>query len=273
MATETEVWEAVESARQLPYGSDRAELLEHAVDLADQLGDQHLQVDTRNQLAEAYAFGDCGPHEFTVQAWLLNALDRADPPLTSAQRRLVLWQCKWTMERALSVTSIPLDVMHRTFDDVERRYRAEGESEQPAAKFQLLLARDTADRKTIEHWITAWRTSARNSLSDCATCDADLDARIMAEDGDVAGASRASSRPSRAGVPAPRSPTPDSRERWTGMPAPGCSPRQNARTSRAGGWSRTGRTTRRTLSATWCSSFAPGRSSGRWPCCCRASRG
>ena len=188
MATETEVWEAVESARQLPYGSDRAELLEHAVDLADQLGDQHLQVDTRNQLAEAYAFGDCGPHEFTVQAWLLNALDRADPPLTSAQRRLVLWQCKWTMERALSVTSIPLDVMHRTFDDVERRYRAEGESDQPAAKFQLLLARDTADRETIEHWTTAWRTSPRSSLSDCATCDADLDARIMAEDGDVAGA-------------------------------------------------------------------------------------
>ena len=190
MVTEHDIRQALDAAADLPYGPERAVVTENAVGLADELGSPWWQVEARVQLASAYTYGDCGPHEFTVQAWLLAALDRADPPLDAQHRHTVLWQCKWAMERALETSTIPLDVMRRTFDDVERRYRAEGESDQPAAKYQLLLARDTADEATVGAWATRWRTSPRSGMSDCDACDALDDAKIRADDGDPVGALR-----------------------------------------------------------------------------------
>jgi hypothetical protein len=182
MTAEPDVLAALDAAKALPFDMSRVTAAERAVALADDLGRMEHQLAARLLLTEAYYHVPSGPHEFPAYAWLLAALDSGVPD--DAQRHQILWHAKWAMSRMIDTPDIPLDVVRRTYDDIERRYRAEGYTDNAYAQHRTRLALDTEGRAEVDHWLAVWRGAPRDDMSDCLPCESRALATVLAGRGD-----------------------------------------------------------------------------------------
>jgi tetratricopeptide (TPR) repeat protein len=182
MTAEPDVLAALDAAKALPFDMSRVTAAERVVALADDLGLMEHQLAARLLLTEAYYHVPSGPHEFPAYAWLLAALDSGVPD--DAQRHQILWHAKWAMSRMIDTPDIPLDVVRRTYDDIERRYRAEGYTDNAYAQHRTRLALDTEGRAEVDHWLAVWRGAPRDEMSDCLPCESRALATVLAARGD-----------------------------------------------------------------------------------------
>ncbi|GGF46669.1 hypothetical protein GCM10011519_20820 [Marmoricola endophyticus] len=199
MSSVVEVEQLLRVADALPPGEEQVAAAERALDSARHLegaAGVGLQVQARINLVAAYDASRPGERELPHIAWLLSALADGDGHgaadvsgvLTDRQRFEILWECRFALQRTRRTTTLPLPLVLRVYADIERRYRAERVSPNLFAKYRALLARDIDDPAVFDRWLSVWRRSPRDELSDCAVCDIATDARFLAEAGDLQGA-------------------------------------------------------------------------------------
>lgn len=185
MTTVGEVWNLLEECHDLPVGPEQVQACERAVGLADLTGDLCMQVDARLALSEAYVFGDPGPHFYPVISWLLTTLDEASDTIGPARRESIHWHLKWAVHTMLYTPDISREVLLRTHQDVEERFRAEGNGRHAIAMAHASVAYYLGGDEELAAAVARYRTVPRDAMSDCEVCCARIDARMSARLGDI----------------------------------------------------------------------------------------
>lgn len=166
-----------ESAR-LPRGRDQVEVLQRAADLADSLGDLDRAFDIRLDLVEATYVTEQAILGLSTYAWLIARLD-AEPERFEHRRQSLGWVAKWMPGYARKHPKVPAERLIALVDDLERRHVAEGSGRRQAIAVRMRLVLEAGLGPDLEELLVDWRASARTSLTDCAMCEADLEADVL----------------------------------------------------------------------------------------------
>lgn len=156
-------------ADELPNGPTKVALLEEATRLADSLNDVHLGYGTRMELIQAATFSGRPDLLIVHFAWCLAQYDKTPDEFYAHD---LLWRYKWVIGNSFSFPEISRAQIASMLEDLKRRYRANGSG--LSAYWQL--RRDgmvsMGDRKAAHTAHVKLRKCRRDSLSDCAACQA-----------------------------------------------------------------------------------------------------
>ncbi|GIH07178.1 hypothetical protein Rhe02_52450 [Rhizocola hellebori] len=171
MTTADEVHELIHRSWNTPDGAGRIVLAEQALVRAESLGNPDLEFSARLAATSAYYQG--GEPSKAIMTFARNLADYdADPGRRSAEdERLLLWQFKFAISAMSRFPEIPLDKTVAVLNDMERRYRAGGQSLQAVYAYRHSVAAHLGDTRTVDHWYRMWDTAPRDRNSDCRGCD------------------------------------------------------------------------------------------------------
>ncbi|MFC3503536.1 hypothetical protein ACFOOK_21535 [Micromonospora krabiensis] len=169
--SEDDLWRLLREVNGMPYGAGQIAALEQLLRRVDAADDRHLAFTTRMQATTAYIYGGEPAKSFVTFSWCLSEFDRDPQPYHARHARQLLWHFKYMVNGMLTFPEVPLDRTYAVLDDMERRYRAGGQSLQAVHKHRFRVADHIGDTEAAAHWYRLWQTTPRDDLSDCAGCD------------------------------------------------------------------------------------------------------
>jgi tetratricopeptide (TPR) repeat protein len=186
LPTETmDVYDLIDQSYDLPEGSsERLELVERAVALADSLNDLELSCHARNELIEVSEYGGYPEKAMVAYAWLLATFDKHGEESTGLDEYDILWKYKWIINDLWGFPAISHKQIEGMFADFEERLRKGGYGLRTLYYFKLKYAWHRRDEKEMATLYKKWQSSKRDSLSDCTACEADFHVSYLAECGD-----------------------------------------------------------------------------------------
>ena len=178
----------LDDASDLDHTPAQVAILERAVDLADSHNDLDLSYQARSALVESASFSGRPDVAMVAFSRLIAAYDAHPGRFDSFQ---FLWQYKWVLGFAPEFPTIAQDQLDELYDDMKRRYKAEGST----LHAYWTLRRDNAD--TTGRAADGKKAHAKliatkaDHLSNCAACVQDGSVAYLASIGDDAGALKA----------------------------------------------------------------------------------
>jgi hypothetical protein len=171
----------LEDASVLPYGSTKVAVLEEAVRLADAQDDLELGFRARESLVTAAEFSGAPEKALVAFTWQLAQCDRFPGRFDEWH---VLWQYKWIVVSLPAFPHVPRERIESAIIDLETRYAPFGAGPRAGYKLRWRVARGMGQLAECRRWLDAWRDTRRDSLSDCAACDAaeEIEARLAMGD-------------------------------------------------------------------------------------------
>lgn len=165
MATsETEIWQLLNRAFELPEGPLQVSLLDAAVRKADALGDLRLQLDARlNLITGAFCAGD-GDKLFVSLTWCLGQ-SKETPDLIPWNT--LLWQCKHALSFCTSYPHISLTEIDQLSQDVLDRYQQHGASQRGPLSFICRNYTSLGQLKKGEAYFKQWRAAPHDYYTEC----------------------------------------------------------------------------------------------------------
>jgi hypothetical protein len=171
MKTADELWEFLEQARTLPHGAAQIALVEQMLPHVDAAGDPDLAFTTRLLATNAYVYGGEPAKAFVSFSWCVSDFDRNPGPHHQPRKHTLLWQFKAMVYAMTNFPEIPLSRTRAVLDDMERRYREDGNRLQAVYKHRYLVAQHVGELTEADRWYERWQAAPRDSLSDCIGCD------------------------------------------------------------------------------------------------------
>lgn len=185
---EEQIEDLLDEAGDLDHGPVQLAILERTVDLADAHNNLDLSFEVRSRLVESASFSGRPDVAMVAFSWMIATYD-ANPG--RFDRYQFLWQYKWVLGFAPEFPTIGQDQLDELYDDMKRRYKAEGST----LHAYWTLRRDNAD--TMGRVADGKKAHAKliatkqDHLSNCAACVQDGSVAYLASIGDDAGALKA----------------------------------------------------------------------------------
>ena len=185
---EKQIEDLLAEAGGLEHGPVQLAIIERAVDLADSHGDLDLSFEARSSLVESASFSGRPDVALVAFSWLSAKFDEHPGRFNSYQ---FLWQYKWILGFAPDFPTIGRDQLDELYDDMKRRYKAEGST----LHAYWTIRRDNApslgsDAEGKKAHAKLMKTG-EDHLSNCAACVQDGTVGYFAGIGDDAGALKA----------------------------------------------------------------------------------
>ncbi|WP_062433100.1 tetratricopeptide repeat protein [Herbidospora daliensis] len=166
-----DVHELIDQARALPYGEAKTALLETALRHAETSGDHALTWAVRMELTEAYQYGAEHAKAFAAFARCLADHDAEPGGFGEWSVHQLLWHFKWIVGDLRRFPEVPLARTHQMLDDMERRYRENGDGLHAVWAARCAHAAHLGDYPAADELYHRWTTTPRDMLSDCEGCD------------------------------------------------------------------------------------------------------
>ena len=125
-----ELWGLLGEAYRMPYGAAQIALVEQVIRHADALGDRELAYQSRILATTAYTYGGEVAKSFVTFSWCLSDFDRDPAPFHARTKHELFWHFKYMVSALTKFPEVPLARTHAVLDDMERRYREAGHSQQ-----------------------------------------------------------------------------------------------------------------------------------------------
>ena len=178
-----ELWGLLGEAYRMPYGAAQIALVEQVIRHADALGDRELAYQSRILATTAYTYGGEVAKSFVTFSWCLSDFDRDPAPFHARTKHELFWHFKYMVSALTKFPEVPLARTHAVLDDMERRYREAGHSQQTVHKHRYLVARHVGLKDEADRFYEQWNTTPRDALSDCVGCDPSAQVTYLAERG------------------------------------------------------------------------------------------
>ena len=183
-----QIQEFLGEAEGFGHGPTQLALVERAVELADSLGDAEVAFYVRMELVEAATFAGRTDLAMIAFSWLLTKYDENPEEHDGYQ---LLWRYKWILENVADFPNIEKAQIEALYDDMKRRYKAEGSTLHAYWAIRrnnaLIMGDATAAKKADAKLLT----TPRDHLSNCPACVQDEQVEYCVFVGDDAGAIRA----------------------------------------------------------------------------------
>lgn len=166
-----EIFDLIDEANDLPYGTTRTALNERAVRLADAADDVEIGFDARIEFIESAVFGGEAEKAFAAFSWCAAKVD-AFPDYFPDGGFDLLWTYKWIALSLSDFPSITLEQIQATLDEMKSRYEKFGISLRPYhmewASIGIQIGKDRAFVR--EHFQKAMLLET-DDLADCEACE------------------------------------------------------------------------------------------------------
>ncbi|GAA4771673.1 hypothetical protein [Microbacterium gilvum] len=182
----------LDEAEGLPVGPEERALLDEAVRLADEAGEEELAYRARMLLTpSAHMAGDTDAMLASF-GWCVGKHD-ADPvrfPVDPGVHVDLLFQYKWMASRLASNSRFPRERVAAIHDDMERRYRESGVGQTGVLQSKHDVALLLGDVEAAGRFVAERDTLERDEYSHCEACVRSSDASFAQLQGDDAEAIR-----------------------------------------------------------------------------------
>ncbi|WP_316573066.1 hypothetical protein [Nocardia canadensis] len=169
--TVDDLWRLLAQAGNMPYGDSKDALLEQVLRHADAGGHTDLAFRTRMRLITAYAQGMSPAKLFVPFARCLADYDRDPGAYEEWVASALRWDFKFAVRAMTNFPEVPKDRALAALDQMEQRYRLEGQSLHAVHAYRHYVAEHLGDLAEAERWYERWCTTPRDENSDCAGCD------------------------------------------------------------------------------------------------------
>ncbi|MFI0419814.1 hypothetical protein [Spongiactinospora sp. 9N601] len=166
-----EVHELIQRAAGTPYGQAKTAVLERALGLAEALRDRDLALQVRLDLTSAYQHGAEPAKSFATFTRCLAEYDAEPGRFGEWETHYLLWQFKWITSSMIRFPEVPLRRAQDALTEMESRYQKAGAGLHAVYAQRCYLAQHLGDKEAADEWFHRWRTTPRDSLSDCEGCD------------------------------------------------------------------------------------------------------
>ena len=154
-------------AEDLDHGPVQLALVERAVELADVHNELDVSFHARMTLVEAAIFSDRPDIALVAFSWLLSKFDAEPDRFDSFQ---LLWSYKWILGHAANFPSITKDRIDELFDDMKRRYKAEGSTLHAYWSLRRDNFQTMGDKSGAKKANAKMLLTPRDHLSNCLAC-------------------------------------------------------------------------------------------------------
>ncbi|MFD3462337.1 hypothetical protein ACFWVM_21720 [Nocardia fluminea] len=158
-------------AYDLPYGDAKDALLEQVLRHAEAGGHTQLAFHVRMAMVDAYGHGMSPAKLFVPFARCLAEYDRDPGAHESWVAPSLRWKFKTAVGAMTKFPEVPMDRALAALDQMERRYRVEGQSLNAVYGRRHRVAVHIGDLEAAAHWYERWCTTPRDENSDCEGCD------------------------------------------------------------------------------------------------------
>ncbi|MEU4710351.1 hypothetical protein AB0G00_28395 [Nocardia salmonicida] len=158
-------------AYDLPYGDAKDALLEQALRHAEAGGHTELAFHVRMAMIDAYGHGMSPAKLFVPFARCLAEYDRDPGAHESWVAPSLRWKFKTAVGAMTRFPEVPKDRALAALDQMERRYRVEGQSLNAVYGRRHRVAEHIGDLAAAAEWYERWCTTPRDENSDCEGCD------------------------------------------------------------------------------------------------------
>ncbi|MGS2807584.1 hypothetical protein [Nocardia sp. MW-W600-9] len=169
--TTDDLWRLLAQAGHMPYGDSKDALLEQVLRHAEAGGHTDLAFRARMRLIAAYAQGMSPAKLFVPFARCLADYDREPGAYEEWVAPALRWDFKFAVRAMTNFPEVPKDRALAALDQMEQRYRVEGQSLHAVHAYRHYVAKHLGDLTEAEHWYERWCTTPRDENSDCAGCD------------------------------------------------------------------------------------------------------
>ena len=176
-----QIEELLGEAEDLDHGPVQLALVERAVELADAHNELDVSFHARMTLVEAAIFSDRPDIALVAFSWLLSKFDAEPDRFDSFQ---LLWSYKWILGHVANFPSIPKDRIDDLFDDMKRRYKAEGSTLHAYWSLRRDNAQTMGDKAGAKKANAKLLSTPRDHLSNCLACvqDGNVDLYAFLDD-------------------------------------------------------------------------------------------
>jgi hypothetical protein len=168
--------ETIEALIEQSYDANptqKIELLQSAVNIADALGDVELGFETRSELMDAAVISGRPELLFVAFAWMLAQFDAGR--VDEHQQDDLLWKYKWVINTLWEFPSITAAQIDASFKDFSQRLERSGYNSRTAHYFRWKYELHRGDLAAAERQRNAWQAMSKDDLSDCTACEAHFD--------------------------------------------------------------------------------------------------
>jgi hypothetical protein len=163
---------AIQSTRRLPAGQGRSARAEEIVEAASSLSDVRSLVESLCLLIHCYEYGAERVKIPVPFARLLQLLDSKPESFSDWALRQTQWYFKWVTDALTETPDASLDAVRGWIREMERRYRIAGFSMRTIAAQDLQLSLHIGDASGVQAALARMLSLPRDSMSDCAACEA-----------------------------------------------------------------------------------------------------
>ncbi|MFI5776913.1 hypothetical protein [Nocardia sp. NPDC051570] len=181
--SEDQLRQLLGQADQLGYGDSKDALLEQILRHAEAGAHDRLAFETRMRLVEAYTLGMRPAKLFVPFARCLADYDHDPAAYEPWVTHSLRWYFKYAVNALTDFPEVPAEKALAALDQMERRYRVEGQSPHAVYACRHRVAAHIGDHAAAEHWFEKWCTAPRDENSDCAGCDPSNKTVYLAEQG------------------------------------------------------------------------------------------
>ena len=131
MSNEERFDELMDEASSMPESREKVEVLEQAIQIADEMQDVRAGMMSRSELIQAASFSGVDDKATVAFAWCSSHLDHAEFEGREYVRHDVLWKAKWVIEKVYGFPNVPWEKCEALVEDIENRYKQYGHSLRP----------------------------------------------------------------------------------------------------------------------------------------------
>ncbi|MFD4458421.1 hypothetical protein [Nocardia sp. NPDC058480] len=158
-------------AYDMPYGDAKDALLEQVLRHAEAGAHTALAFHVRMAMVDAYGHGMSPAKLFVPFARCLAEYDRDPGTHESWVAPSLRWKFKTAVGAMTKFPEVPMDRALAALDQMERRYRVEGQSLNAVYGRRHRVAVHVGDLAAATEWYERWCTTPRDENSDCEGCD------------------------------------------------------------------------------------------------------
>ncbi|RDI61352.1 hypothetical protein [Nocardia pseudobrasiliensis] len=181
--SEHHLYQLLGQADQLEYGDSKDALLEQVLRHAEAGGHTRIAFDTRMRLVQSYTLGMHPAKLFVPFARCLADYDRDPATYEPWVTHTLRWYFKYAVNALTDFPEVPADKALAALDQMERRYRVEGQSLHAVYAARHRVAAHIGDYAAADRWYEKWCTTPRDENSDCEGCDPSSKAVYLVERG------------------------------------------------------------------------------------------
>ncbi len=142
-------------------------IIEEAVSLADAHHDDDLAFEARQSLVRASTFGGRPDLGIVAYSWMLAKSDEDPERFHDPQ---LLWRYKWIVDKAAHFPNISRAQIDELFEDMVRRYTADGSTLHAVWSNRRSVALSMGDMEAAARYNEILLKTERDHLSDCHAC-------------------------------------------------------------------------------------------------------